>query len=174
MNDEARRTALIDRIEATRERWRRLVADVGPDRLEQPGAMGDWTFKDVAAHLTAWRRRTVARLDAAARGEAEPPPPWSNDVGGDAEDDPINAWIHERTADRPAAELLAQADAVYDELVAAIRALPIDAVTDPTRFRWLEGEALADTDFGGHLDAHEPDVRAWLAGGGDRTASARG
>ena len=42
--------------------------------LEQPGAMGDWTFKDVAAHLTAWRRRTVVRLEAAARGEAEPPP----------------------------------------------------------------------------------------------------
>src|SRR3954463_1532645 len=114
MTDEARREQVIAGIEAVRQRWRALVADVGPNRLEQPGAMGDWTFKDVAAHLTAWRRRTVARLEAAARGEPEPPAPWSAELPGDAEDDPINDWIHERTKDRPAAELLAEADAVYD------------------------------------------------------------
>jgi hypothetical protein len=173
MNDEARRDALIERVDMVRDRWRRLVADVGPDRLEQPGAMGDWTFKDVAAHLTAWRRRTVVRLVAAARGEPEPAPPWSAELPGDAEDDPINGWIHERTKDQPAGELVAEADGVYDELVAAIRALPIGIVTDTHRFAWLEGEALADTDFGSHLDEHEPDVRAWLAQA-DGPASVRG
>jgi len=164
MTDEARRTALIERISATRERWRRLVADVGEDRVEEPGAMGDWTFKDVAAHLTAWRRRTVERLEAAGRGEPEPLPPWPRSLG-EGEDDPINAWIHERTKDRPAAELLAEADAIYDDFIAAVRALPFEAMTDPGRFAWLEGAALADADFGGHLDEHEPDVRRWLAGG---------
>jgi hypothetical protein len=173
MNDEARRNALIERVDEVRDRWRRLAADVGPDRLEQPGAMGDWTFKDVAAHLTAWRRRTVVRLEAAVRGDPEPPPPWSAELPGETEDDPINDWIHARTKDRPAGELLAEADAVYDELVAAIRALPIGIVTDAHRFAWLEGAALADTDFGGHLDEHEPGVRAWLAEA-ERPASARG
>jgi hypothetical protein len=162
VSDEADREALIERIEGVRERWRRLVADVGPDRVEQPGAMGDWTFKDVAAHLTAWRRRTVARLEAAARGEPEPPPPWPAELGG-AEDDPINAWIHDRTKDRPASELLADADAVYDDFIAAVRSLPLDAVTSPGRYPGLEGQSLAAADFGGHLDEHEPDVRRWLA-----------
>jgi hypothetical protein len=164
MTDEARRATLIERIDAIRERWRRLVIDVGGDRVEEPGVMGDWTFKDVAAHLTAWRRRTVQRLEAAARGEPEPSPPWPVSLG-EGGDDPINAWIHERTKDRPAAELLAESDAVYDDFVAAIRALPLEALTDPARFSWLEGEALADADFSGHLDEHEPDVRRWLAGG---------
>jgi hypothetical protein len=164
MTGEAKREALIERIEGVRERWRRLVGDVHPDRLEEPGAMGDWTFKDVAAHLTAWRRRTVSRLEAAARDEPEPPTPWPPELA-DAEDDPINAWIHDRTKDRPAAELLREADAVYDDFIAAIRALPLDAVTSPNRFAWLEGTALADADFGGHLDEHEPDVRRWLARG---------
>jgi hypothetical protein len=164
MSDEARRAALIDSIEGVRERWRRLVADVGPQRLEQPGAMGEWTFKDVAAHLTAWRRRTVDRLEAAASGALPPPPFWPAELGSD-EDDVINAWIHARTTGRPASELLAEADAVYDDFIAAVRALPIDAVTDPERFPWLEGTSLADSDFGGHLDEHEPDVRRWLTTG---------
>jgi hypothetical protein len=162
MSDETRREALIEELRAVRERWRRLVADVGPDRLEEPGAMGTWTFKDVAAHLTAWRRRTVARLQAAARGEPEPPSPWPAELG-DNEDDPINAWIHDQTKDRPASELLAEADAIYDEFIAAIRALPSEVVTDPDRVPWLQGNALADGGFGGHLDEHEPDVRRWLA-----------
>ena len=166
MDDEARREALIQRVSATRDRWRRLVADVGPDRLEEPGAMGDWTFKDVAAHLTAWRRRTVDRISAAARGEAQPPSPWAAELGGeDVEDDRTNAWIHDRTKDRPAAELLAEADAIYDDLIAAIRAVSPDDLSAADRLPWTGGEPLADVDFNGHLDEHEPDVRRWLAGG---------
>ena len=161
MTDEERRARQIDRIRAIQERWRRLVADVGPDRLEEPGAMGDWTFKDVAAHLTAWRRRTVRRLEAAARGEPEPASAWPASMG-EAEDDVINGWIHEQTKDRPAAELLAEADAVYDDFVAALEALPIEMATDPDRFAWMEGESIVDSDFSGHLGEHEPGVREWL------------
>src|SRR3954468_6080887 len=122
MNDESQREAVIGGIAKVRERWRQLVADVGPDRVEEPGAMGDWTFKDVASHLTAWRRRTVDRFEALGRGDPrppppgrgapEPPPPWPAELGGD-EDDPINAWIHDQTKDRPADEVLREADAIY-------------------------------------------------------------
>lgn len=161
---EADRTRLIEHLAAVRERWRRLVADVPPERMEQPGAMGDWTFKDVAAHLTGWRRRTVLRLQAATRGEPPPPNPWPADLG-DQEDDTINAWMHEQTKDLPLQRVLADADGIYDEFTAAVRALPADLLADPERFDWMEGVALADGDFSGHLDEHEPDVRAWLAGG---------
>jgi hypothetical protein len=152
----------VDRIEAIRERWHRLVADVGVERMELPGAMGDWSFKDVASHLTAWRRRTIDRLEAAGRGDPPPPAPWPAELGK-GEDDPINAWIHERTKDRLLSDVLAEADATYDAFIAAVLALPPKDATDPERFDWLEGEALVDADFSGHLAEHEPDVRRWLA-----------
>jgi len=157
------RQRLVANIRATQERWRRLVADVPRDRMEQPGAMGDWTFKDVALHLTGWRRRTILRLEAAARGEPEPPNPWPSDLGDD-EDDTINAWMHERTKDRPLDEALAEADSIWDEFAAVVETLPENLLTDPARFDWMESVALADGDFAGQLDEHEPGVRAWLAG----------
>ncbi len=124
--------------------------------------MGHWTFKDVASHLTGWRRRTINRLEAAARGEPEPANPWPSDLG-DEEDDTINGWMHERTKDRPLDEALAEADGIWDEFAAVVETLPGELLTDPSRFAWMEEQALADGDFAGHLDEHEPDVRRWLA-----------
>jgi hypothetical protein len=161
MADDPRET-LIERIEAIRDRWRALAADVGEARMELPGAMGDWTFKDVAAHLTAWRRRTVDRLEAAGRGEPAPAPRWPASLG-ETEDHPINAWIHDETKDQPLADVLADTETTYDDFIAAIRTIPVEDATDPNHFEWLEGVSLVDSDFGGHLTEHEPDVRGWLA-----------
>jgi hypothetical protein len=164
MTDDAARARLIAHIRDVQQRWRRLVAEVDDDRMEQPGAMGDWTFKDVAAHLTGWRRRTVLRLVAATRGDPPPANPWPAELGNE-EDDSINAWMQEQHKDRPLAVVLAEADGVYDDMMAAVEALPPDILTDPNRFDWMEGVALADGDFGGHLDEHQADVRRWLARG---------
>jgi hypothetical protein len=156
------RTDFIDRINAAHDRWRRLVADVGEERMELPGAMGDWTFKDVASHLTAWRRRTIGRLEAAGRGELEPPSPWPVELRED-EDDPINAWIHDQTKDHSLSDVLADADLAYDDLVAAIQALRLgDDTTGLRRLGWLGPNALVDFDPAGHLIEHETDVRRWL------------
>ncbi|MEA2608068.1 MAG: hypothetical protein QOJ75_311 [Chloroflexota bacterium] len=164
MTDDVARARLIAHIRAVQQRWRDLVAEVADERLVQPGAMGEWKFMVVAAHLTAWRQRTVRRLQAAARGEPPPANPWPSDLG-EEEDDAINAWMHERSRDRPRAEVFAEADGIYDDFVAVVESLPADILSDPNRFDWMEGVALADGEFAGHLDEHEPDVRRWLARG---------
>ena len=154
------RADLIRRIEAIRERWRRLVADVGEERMELQGAMGEWTFKDLASHLTAWRRRTIARLEAAGRGDAPPPAPWPVELGED-ETDAINGWIHDQTKDRALSDVIAEADATYEPFIAAVRALPIESVVRE-RESYVVDEAEEGHPYG-HLGEHEPDVRRWLA-----------
>ena len=42
--------------------------------------------------------------------------------------------------------------------------MPEADVTTPGRFDWMEGQALVDADFFGHLhEEHEPSIRDWLA-----------
>lgn len=157
------KATLLATVEAEREHWRRLVAEVGPDRLELPGAMGEWAFKDLAAHLTGWRDRTTARLAAAARGQNEPPPPWPAEL---TEDDAINGWIRDQNADKSPEEVLAEADLSYDRLAAALAALSDEDIATPGRFAWMEGGSIASADLFGHLhEEHEPEVRRWLADG---------
>src|SRR5438445_2588771 len=65
------------RLRDSRQVWRDLVAEVG-DRVDDAGPMGAWTFGDLAGHLLAWRNRSIARLEAAGRGEPEPPSPMAH------------------------------------------------------------------------------------------------
>lgn len=158
------RASLVAKIHAERAWWRDLVEAVGEERMTEPGPMGDWTFKDLASHLLGWRERTIARLEAAAARLGEPPSPWPAELG-DEEDDPINAWIHERTRDRPLRQVLDDVDRSYLRLAQAVAGLPDDLVTRRDAFPWLDGEALADVELFGHLHGeHEPAIRAWLDG----------
>jgi Mycothiol maleylpyruvate isomerase N-terminal domain. len=161
MSDPDRRAELIARIERERAWWRDLVDHIGEAWMSEPGPMGPWTFKDLAAHLLGWRERTLARLEAAADGRESPPPAWPAEL---EDDDSINAWIQERSRDRSVREVLDATDRSYERLAHAIVALPEDLVTRPGVFPWLDGKALVDTDWFGHVhDEHMPSVRAWLA-----------
>ena len=154
---------LLERIRTKQQAWRELVAEVGRDRMNEPGPMGEWTFKDLVSHLAGWRNRTIARLEAAGRGEPEPANPWPDGLADD-DDDSINAWIHDRDRDRSLDDLLADYDSSFDRLAAAVAALPNDVATNPDFFPWMEGTAVVDGDFFSHLDdEHEPSIREWLA-----------
>jgi hypothetical protein len=121
--------------------------------------MGEWSFGDLAGHLLGWRDRSTARLEAVARGEPDPAPPWPTEFD---DDDVINDWIHAQHAGRPPAQLVAAYDASYDRLIQALEALPDDILTDPEALEWVGGP-LVDVAFTGHLhDEHVPSVRAWL------------
>ena len=48
---------LLEAIEREREAWEALLAEVGEDRMLEAGPMGEWTFKDLVAHLNGWRAR---------------------------------------------------------------------------------------------------------------------
>src|SRR5262245_49383223 len=149
----------IATIKADQQFWRDLVAEVGPDRYAEPGPMGEWTFGDMAGHLLGWRNRTIARLEAHARGEPEPPPIWPAELD---DDEVINDWLHDNDKGRPPSELVAAYDASYDRLIRALAEIPEATGADPEAFAWVGGP-LVELTFTGHLhDEHVPGVRAWL------------
>ncbi len=155
---------ILAAIERERAAWETLLAEVGEARMLEPGPMGEWSFKDLTAHLTGWRARSLQRLEAAANGQPEPAPVWP---ANRQTDDEINAWIHEVNADRLLGEVVGESRESYARLAEIIQMLPDDALNDPAHFPWLEGAALGEAivsgDFFGHYyEEHEPSVRQWL------------
>jgi hypothetical protein len=144
------------------QQWEALLDQIGEARMNQPGVAADWSIKDIVAHLTGWRRRTVARLQAAQRGEGEPPPYWPAHL---QTDDEINAWMYESNHGRSVREVLDDSHHIFQQLVAAIEGLPDEFLSDPARhLPWLEAQSIKPSDFFGHFhEEHEPDMQAWLA-----------
>jgi hypothetical protein len=70
------KSELLNWLQEKHHQWEVFLDQIGPTRMDQPGVNGDWSMKDIVAHLTGWNRKLVASLQAAQRGEPEPPPPW--------------------------------------------------------------------------------------------------
>ena len=156
-----RRADLLAELNSEYEAWEGLLAQIGEDRMEEPGVAGSWSIKDVIAHLTAWRRRTVGRLESVANGQPEPAHEWPADLH---EDDEINAWFQARDRDKSVRETLAESRRVFEQLTSAIEKLPDDALDDPARFPWMQGAPVTGATLFGHFhEEHEADMRGYLS-----------
>ncbi len=159
MESSVSKAQLLEELRDEQAQWEALLQDIGEEHMTQPIA-ADWSIKDIVAHLTGWRRRTVARIQAAVRHEPAPAPFWPPQL---QTDDEINAWMYAADRDRPLADVLRESREVFEQLVEALTAFPEGELRDPTRFPWLEGEPINGATFFGHFhDEHEADMRAWL------------
>ena len=161
MPDTQTKAGMLQAIRNEAARWDALLAEIGEERMTQPGAMGDWTFKDVVAHMTSWRTgETLKYLDAARRGDKPAAPPWPENLTTDE----ANQWIYERNRDRPLQDVLQESRQSYRQLEAALAAVPEQDLIDPKRFEWMEGEAVGAlvTAFRHWREEHEPGIREWM------------
>jgi hypothetical protein len=159
------KSELIERLHAKQQRFQALLDEVGLARMDQPGVNGEWSMKDLLAHLTGWDVWAVARLQAAQRGEPAPAPPWPAQLQGD---DEINAWIYAAYRDRSTGEVLAETQQVFEQLLAVVEALPddirIEVVEPDYQLVWLGDKRYQPGESFDHFRVdHEANVRAWLA-----------
>ena len=155
---------LIAEIHSEHAAWLALLDEIGEANMIQPEVAGGWSIKDIVAHITGWRRRTVLRFRAALDPTVDMTPLWPAGLNADDDVDKINDWIYKTNRDRPLADVLNDSREVFQQLVAAIDALSDEQLNDPRRFPWLEGERLTGSLIFGHFhEEHEPDMRAWLA-----------
>jgi hypothetical protein len=163
-----KKSELLNWLQEEYRQWEVLLDQIGPERMEQPGVNGDWSMKDTVAHLTGWQPRVTANLQAAQRGESEPPPSWPAHL---QTDDEINAWIYESNRGRSVREVLDESRQVFQQLRNVVGRLPEDVQIEQVHqgprvyhLVWLNGQRFQPGEFFDHFhDDHEPDIRAWLA-----------
>jgi hypothetical protein len=72
MNEPITKAYLLRELRVARAEWDALMDEVGPARMTEPGAAGDWSVKDVTAHLASYNRWFVLASEAHFRGEIPP------------------------------------------------------------------------------------------------------
>ncbi len=102
-------------VEATRRAERDLFGALDEGTLHRPIREGDWSPKDVQAHLTAWKARQADRY-AVLREGGELPAPLAAE-----EEDALNEELRAARAAWTWPEIADEADLVTERLVGEIR-----------------------------------------------------
>ena len=140
-----------------RERGKLLAALVGlsEEEITRPGAAGQWSVRDVLAHLLAWEEETVSRLDLLA---AERPQDFAR-ITNEEELDAWNARAHQRYAGLPLAEVMRRLAAVQGRILAGLDSLSDERLTTDEGpvpvHNWLPECTYA------HEEEHCADILVW-------------
>jgi SHS2 domain-containing protein len=149
--------ALVDELLAARQEFMQALADVEPSLLTAPGLVGEWSARELIAHLGYW---TGHAAEAVHQAELEK----VNEFGDDEHDvDERNAIVARVALETDLATVRQREEAAFDALVERLRR------ADPA---WLDErvsygdtlERVIQDDGPEHYREHALDLRAWFSG----------
>lgn len=169
MPETMTKARLMGLVDAGRAEWDRLLADTPRDWMTQPDVVGDWSVKDIVAHVAFWERVSAGRVGSLVSGH---PPSDADLYGADITDeikaldiDPFNRWQYERDRDRPLDEVLMDEQQSFRRLYTYLRAAREDDLLTAGRFDWASESAPWRNVEGNtydHWAEHSASIRAWL------------
>jgi hypothetical protein len=152
---------LVARIKSERARLDEAIARAG-ERAEEPALEGGRSMKDVIAHISAWEKIGMALVR-----NNQPVPPQTG-ATGQSSTDAINDKVFADNRDRPYADVLADAQRSYGDLVAMVEGMSEGALDS----RLGAGQAGAEQsprageiisgNSDGHYREHAEQIERWL------------
>ena len=124
------RQQLLNRLDTAWVAFQASYAGLLNARLVEPGFAGDWSVKDIIAHVTWWEEEALRHSPLIIAGDR--PPRYSVTYGGI---NAFNAMMAERKRHVSLSDVLTQQDDTHRRLVDFIRSVPEDQFTRETRFR---------------------------------------
>ncbi len=145
------RAQLLQRLDTAWVAFQESYAGLPDEQLLEPGVAGDWSVKDILAHVTWWEEEALKHLPLIIAGGR--PPRYSVAYGGI---DAFNALMAERKRDQSLSDVLTERDETHRRLIAFIQTVPEDHFTRETRFR-----RRLRLDTYSHYPIHTEAIRVW-------------
>ncbi len=154
-------TALMEEF----NHWEDLLRTMGKEQVLVPLAPSEWSTKDVVAHLMAWQKRSIARMEAASESRLPDFPEWIPELDPDEDENTevTNAWIYNTYREKPWAAVYKQWRDGFLHFVDLGDAMPEQHLLDAGKYVWLKGEPLALILLSSydHHQEHLDSVTAW-------------
>ncbi|RPI77858.1 MAG: ClbS/DfsB family four-helix bundle protein [Chloroflexi bacterium] len=120
-------------------------------QFKEPGVTGDWSVKDILAHVTTWEEEALKYLPLILQGGR--PPRYSIMYGGI---DAFNAQSIEQKRVLSLSEVLKQLDATHRRLIDYVQSVPEEQFIQETRF-----QRRLRLDTYSHYREHARMIREW-------------
>jgi hypothetical protein len=156
------KTKLLKLIRSERKAFEELLEGLDQEKMLQPTLDGDWSVKDILAHITTWERRMVQWMEETMQGERPqmlPPGMTWDDL------DLWNEQTYLEQKDLPLPTVLSNFHSSFTQVLEIVEAIPEEDLIDPERFEWRQGKPLwqivsANTHW--HYTDHREQIEAWL------------
>jgi hypothetical protein len=149
------RQQLLQRLDKAWAAFQASYAGLTDSQMTEPGVTGDWSVKDILAHVTTWEEEALKSLPLILQGVR--PPRYSVLYGGI---DAFNAQMATQKQDLSLADIRQQLDETHGRLVAYVQNAPEDQFTRETRFR-----RRLRLDTYSHYPIHTQAIHQWRAAG---------
>jgi hypothetical protein len=151
----------LDNIRRERAKLDDLVARAGEARMEEPALDGGRSVKDVLAHICAWEK--IAMGLVRNNQQLRPPPPGENGP----QTDTINDKVYQDNRARPLADVVADEQRSYRDLVAMVEAMTQEQLETPLGGQEHAGQsppaaAIIGGNSDGHYSEHSEQIERWL------------
>lgn len=157
----ARRQMLAGQLNDARERIINSYAGLTDEEMDQPGVAGDWSVRDILAHIAAWDREQTTAYRAMLDGER--PDFLDLDLDGI---EAFNQQHHERMDGMSVNDVVAEFLAAREEMLVLLREVDNTALFAPA-----PGDEHADLSIAAcisvsvnHDEEHAEMVEDWREG----------
>jgi hypothetical protein len=148
---------LLDGLAAARDEFLAAVADIDPALRTTPGLVGDWSARDLLAHVGYWAGHAAESLHRAEQGEL-------SEFGRDELSvDDRNDVVTRVARETDYATVASREEGAYEAFVARLTAVDPESLDD----RDADGDTLEEIiafDGADHYREHTLDIRAWFDG----------
>jgi len=149
---------IIHAMKEARAEWNALLAQIPEERMTEPGANGEWSVKDVIAHITFFENEMVLVMEQ--RALTGTPGVWELPTHE------RNAMLYAQMKDLPLVQVLADSRAAYERLLALTEAAPEADFEGPSSYADMPSawtlEAVLSGNSWDHYREHIGWLREWL------------
>jgi hypothetical protein len=152
---------ILDALEDERENLLDAIEGLSDEEMLEAGVVGDWSIKDILAHLSAWEAELVKLLWQARHGE-RPSGIYTSGVPVDE----VNKVWSQAAQSRPLERVIDDFISVRKQTIRRVEPFSDADLSDPQRYPWLEGNPLwewIENDSFGHEAEHAAQIREWRA-----------
>jgi len=164
---------LLDEAEREYEALKKQVAEFTPEEMVRPGVVGEWSIKDILAHLLEWQRMYMGWYEAGLRSEKPATPAkgynWS-------ELPALNQDIYERYKGAKLDNVRNQLETSHRHMLDMAGSLSEDELFTPGRHKWTGISTLAsyvDANTGAHYRWAQTGIRRGTRAWSDETPAAK-
>jgi hypothetical protein len=121
---------LLTKLNKSWSAFRESYAGLSDDQLLEPGVMGDWTVKDIIAHISVWEQESLSHLPHLLKGESTPR--YADLYGGI---DAFNAMMIGKMHRFTLSEVHQRLEGTHHELLDYLQSVPEEHFLAENRFR---------------------------------------